>query len=126
MMVVELPCRRVMDDKEKKKRKAEEKAATKVPADDNQAEAAVAVAARGAGARKKRRVRASAQAPPVSDHVADPSIFGWWGAISPRAAHAHQLVGGEGGADPSVFEGYVIIRMFCLVPRLAPALLISL
>ncbi|GKG54764.1 hypothetical protein Tco_0560419, partial [Tanacetum coccineum] len=27
-------------------------------------------------------------------------------ALSPRAAHAHQLVGGEGGADPSVFEGH--------------------
>ncbi|GJU90019.1 hypothetical protein Tco_1302442 [Tanacetum coccineum] len=136
MMVAELPCRRVMDDKEKKKRKAEEKAATKVPADDNQAEAAVDTAARGASVRKKRRVRASAQAPPVSDHVSSPTPLnqaqplevlanethvsppGSVGrmdtlrdqtdehALSPRAAHAHQLVGGEGGADPSVFEGH--------------------
>ncbi|GJX02744.1 V-type proton ATPase subunit B2 [Tanacetum coccineum] len=135
MMVAELPCRRVMDDKEKKKRKAEEKAATKVPADDNQAEAA----ARGAGVRKKRRVRASAQAPPASDHVSSPTPLnqakplealanethvsppGSVGrmdtlrdqtdehALSPRAAHAHQLVGGESGkgkADPPVFEGH--------------------
>ncbi|GJV50295.1 hypothetical protein Tco_1440507 [Tanacetum coccineum] len=136
MMVVELPCRRVMDDKEKKNRKAKEKAATKVPADDNQAEAA---AARGAGVRKKRRVRASAQTPPVSNHVSSPTPLnqakplealanethvsppGSVGridtlrdqtdehALSPRAAHAHQLVGGEGGkgkADPPVFEGH--------------------
>ncbi|GJU51599.1 hypothetical protein Tco_1221154 [Tanacetum coccineum] len=136
MMVAELSCRRVMDDKEKKKRKVEEKAATKVPADDNQAEAAVTAAARGAGARKKRRVRASAQAPPVSDHVSSPTPLNQAKplevlankmhvsppgsvermdtlrdqtdehALSPRVAHAHQLVGGEGGTDPSVFKGY--------------------
>ncbi|GJX92103.1 V-type proton ATPase subunit B2 [Tanacetum coccineum] len=139
MMVAELPCRRVMDDKEKKKRKAEEKATTKVPADDNQVEAAVVAAARGAGVRKKRLVRASAQAPPVSDHVSSPTPLNQAKslealanethvsppgsvrrmdtlrdqmdehALSPRAAHAHQLVGGEGGegkADPPVFEGY--------------------
>ncbi|GKC00283.1 hypothetical protein Tco_0986419, partial [Tanacetum coccineum] len=127
IMVAELSCRRVMDDKEKKKRKAEEKAATKVPTDDNQAEAAVAAAARGAGVRKKRRVRASAQAPPILDHVSSPTPLnqakplealanethvsppGSVGrmntlrdqmdehALSPCAAHAHQLVGGEGG-----------------------------
>ncbi|GKA60690.1 V-type proton ATPase subunit B2, partial [Tanacetum coccineum] len=104
MMVAELLCRRVMDDKEKKKRKAEEKAATKVPADDNQAE--------GAGARKKRRplevlANETHVSPPVSvgrmDTLRDQTDEH---AISPRAAHAHQLVGGEGGADPSVFEGY--------------------
>ncbi|GJX80879.1 gypsy type transposase [Tanacetum coccineum] len=139
MMVAELLCRRVMGDKEKKKRKAEEKAATKVPADDNHAEAAVAAATRGAGVRKKRRVRASAQAHPVSDHVSSPTPLnqakplealanethvsppGSVGrmdtlrdqtdehALSPRATHAHQLVGGEGGkgkADPPVFEGH--------------------
>ncbi|GKD85241.1 V-type proton ATPase subunit B2, partial [Tanacetum coccineum] len=135
MMVAELPCRRVMDDKEKKKRKVDEKAATKVPADDNQAEVAV----RGAGVRKKRRVCASAQAPPASNYVSSPTPLnqakplealanethvsppGSVGrmdtlrdqteehAISPRAAHALRLVGGEcgkGKADPPVFEGH--------------------
>ncbi|GKD00234.1 hypothetical protein Tco_1170508, partial [Tanacetum coccineum] len=130
---------RVIDEKEKKKRKAEEKAATKVPADDNQAETVVAAAAREAGVRKKRRVRASAQAPPISDHVSSPiplnqakplealsnethvSPPGSVGrmdtlrdqtddhALSPHAAHAHQLVGGEGGkgkADPPALEGH--------------------
>ncbi|GKC57680.1 hypothetical protein Tco_1085278, partial [Tanacetum coccineum] len=90
-MVAELPCRKVMDDKEKKKRKAEEKAATKVPVDDNQEEAA------------------------NKTHVSPPGSVGRMDtlrdqtdehALSPRAAHAHQLVGGEGGADPSVFEGH--------------------
>ncbi|GJU04639.1 V-type proton ATPase subunit B2 [Tanacetum coccineum] len=112
MMVAELPCRRVMDDKEKKKRKAEEKAATKVPADDNQAEAAVAAAARGAGAHKKRR---PLEVLANETHVSPPGSVGRMDtlrdqtdehALSPRAAHAHQLVGGEGGADPSVFEGH--------------------
>ncbi|GKB91013.1 hypothetical protein Tco_0963285, partial [Tanacetum coccineum] len=111
MMVVELPCRRVMDDKENKKRKAEEKAATKVPVDDNQAEAVVTAATRGAGVRKKRRVRASAQAPPVSDHVSSPTPLN---QAKPLEALANEtlvsppgsLVGGEGGADPSIFEGH--------------------
>ncbi|GKC05681.1 hypothetical protein Tco_0997291, partial [Tanacetum coccineum] len=119
----------------KKKRKAEEKAATKVPADDNQAEAA----ARGASVRKKRRVHASAQAHPASDHVSSPTplnqakplealanethvsppgLVRWMDtlgdqtdehAFSPRTAHAHQLVGGKSGkgkAGPPAFEGH--------------------
>ncbi|GJZ78779.1 hypothetical protein Tco_0643616 [Tanacetum coccineum] len=152
MMVVELPYRRVMDDKEKKKRKAEEKAATKVHADDNQAEAAVAAAAKGVGVRKKRRVRASAQAPPISDHVSSltplnqakslealanethvspPGSIGWMDtlrdqtdehALSPRAAHAHQLIGGEGGADPPVFEGHGDNQDALFGPQTRPSL----
>ncbi|GJU96460.1 hypothetical protein Tco_1321216 [Tanacetum coccineum] len=152
MMVVELPYRRVMDDKEKKKRKAEEKAATKVHADDNQAEAAVAAAAKGAGVRKKRRVRASAQAPPISDHVSSltplnqakslealanetyvspPGSIGWMDtlrdqtdehALSPHAAHAHQLIGGEGGADPPVFEGHSDNQDALFGPQTRPSL----
>ncbi|GKE28883.1 V-type proton ATPase subunit B2 [Tanacetum coccineum] len=86
MMVAELPCRRVMDDKEKKKRKAEEKAATKVPASDhvsfpiplNQAKPLEALA--------------------NETHVSSPGSVGRMDtlrdqtdehSLSPRAAHAH-------------------------------------
>ncbi|GKD36986.1 hypothetical protein Tco_1257193 [Tanacetum coccineum] len=73
MIVAEIPCRKVVDDKEKKKRKAEEKAATKAPAVDIQAEAAVAKATGKEGPRKKRRVRVGAQVPPDSEHVSSPT-----------------------------------------------------
>ncbi|GKD10274.1 hypothetical protein Tco_1189959, partial [Tanacetum coccineum] len=75
MIVAEMSCRRVVDDKEKKKRKAEEKAATKAPADDIQVEAAVAKAAGREGPRKKRRIRVGAQAPPDSEHVSSPTLL---------------------------------------------------
>ncbi|GKF74464.1 hypothetical protein Tco_0220796 [Tanacetum coccineum] len=52
MMVAELPCRKVLDDKERKKRKAEEKAAIYV-----QAEKVVKENDGREGVRKKRRVR---------------------------------------------------------------------
>ncbi|GJY50589.1 V-type proton ATPase subunit B2 [Tanacetum coccineum] len=98
--------------------------------------AAVFCGIKGGVCCKKRRVRASAQAPPISDHVSSltplnqakslealanetyvspPGSIGWMDtlrdqtdehALSPRAAHAHQLVGGEGGAAPPVFEGH--------------------
>ncbi|GKC45871.1 hypothetical protein Tco_1063593, partial [Tanacetum coccineum] len=73
MIVAEMPCRKVVDDKERKKRKAEEKAATKAPADDIQAGEAIAKAAGREGPRKKRRVRVGAQSPPDSEHVSSPT-----------------------------------------------------
>ncbi|GJW09440.1 hypothetical protein Tco_1575267 [Tanacetum coccineum] len=73
MIVAEMPCRKVIDDKEREKRKAEEKAATKAPADDIQVEEAVAKAAGREGPRKKRRVRVGAQTPLDSEHVSSPT-----------------------------------------------------
>ncbi|GJR52185.1 hypothetical protein Tco_1402706 [Tanacetum coccineum] len=73
MIVAEIPCRKVVDDKEKKKKKAEEKAATKAPVVDIQAEAVVAKATGKEGPRKKRRVRVGAQVPPDSEHVSSPT-----------------------------------------------------
>ncbi|GJR87594.1 V-type proton ATPase subunit B2 [Tanacetum coccineum] len=149
MMVAELLCRRVMGDKEKKKRKAEEKAATKVPADDNHAEAAVVAATRGAGVRKKRRVHASAQAHPVSDHVSSPTPLNQAKPLEALANETHVSPPGSVGRMDTLpvlltpiswlvervekvkltlpsLKAMVIIRMFCLVPRLALAMLIRL
>nr|GEX73272.1 hypothetical protein [Tanacetum cinerariifolium] len=73
MIVADILCRKVVDDKEKKKRKVEEKATTKAPAVNVQAEAAVDKPVRREGLRKKRRLRARAQAPPDSEHVSSPT-----------------------------------------------------
>ncbi|GJR04749.1 hypothetical protein Tco_0527733 [Tanacetum coccineum] len=126
MIVAEMPCRKVVDDKERKKRKAEEKAATKAPADDIQVKEAVAKAAEREGPRKKRRVRVGAQAPPDSEHVSSltplnqakllealaneehvslPFLVGQMGtlrdqtdehAISPRVVYTSKLIVEEG------------------------------
>ncbi|GJX74519.1 hypothetical protein Tco_0313114 [Tanacetum coccineum] len=73
MVVAEIPCRKVLDDKEKKKRKAEEKAKAKAPVVNIQAEAVVNKGVGREGPCKKRRVRAEAQAHPDSEHVSSPT-----------------------------------------------------
>ncbi|GJZ63673.1 hypothetical protein Tco_0620094 [Tanacetum coccineum] len=55
MMTTKIPCRKVLDDKEKKKRKAEEKAATHVPAANIQAQRVVGDKYGKEGAPKKER-----------------------------------------------------------------------
>ncbi|GKE19943.1 hypothetical protein Tco_1431455, partial [Tanacetum coccineum] len=70
MVTTEIPCRKVLDDKEKKKRKAEEKAAANVPGTNIQAERVAGNKDAGKeGARKKRRVRIVTLAQPDSEHV---------------------------------------------------------
>nr|GEX31467.1 hypothetical protein [Tanacetum cinerariifolium] len=73
MIVAEIPCMKVVDDKEKKKMKVEEKAATKAPVVNVQAEAAVDKPVGREGPRKKRWIRARAQEPPDSEHVSSPT-----------------------------------------------------
>ncbi|GJZ33114.1 hypothetical protein Tco_0578550 [Tanacetum coccineum] len=73
MVTAELPCRKVLDDKEKKKRKAEAKAATIAPGDDTQVEKVIRDKVAGKeGAQKKRRVRAGTSVHPTSEHVSSP------------------------------------------------------
>ncbi|GJW09113.1 hypothetical protein Tco_1571536 [Tanacetum coccineum] len=72
MMVAELPCRKVLDDKEKK-RKAEEKAAAKIPAVNILAEIVVNNDAGREGPHKKRQVRARPQVHLDSEHVSYPT-----------------------------------------------------
>ncbi|GJZ06425.1 gypsy type transposase, partial [Tanacetum coccineum] len=93
MIVVEIPCRKVVDDKEKKKWKAEEKAATKAPAVDIQAKAAVAKATEKEGPRNKRRVRVGAQVPPDSEHVSSPTPLN-------QAKHLEALANDEHVSPP--------------------------
>nr|GEW04437.1 transposase (putative), gypsy type [Tanacetum cinerariifolium] len=70
METAEIPCRKVLDDKETKKRTANEKAATNAPVDNIQAERVAENKDVGKeGARKKRRVRVGTPAQPVSKHV---------------------------------------------------------
>ncbi|GJT81173.1 hypothetical protein Tco_1055515 [Tanacetum coccineum] len=74
MVVVEIPCRKVLDDKEKKRKKAEEKAAVNSPAADIQAEkVGIDKDAGEDGPRKKRKVRARPQVQSVSEHVSSPT-----------------------------------------------------
>ncbi|GJT52821.1 gypsy type transposase [Tanacetum coccineum] len=73
MITAEIPCQKVLEDKEKKKRKAQEKAAANAPAADIQAGETVAKDAGRAGPRKKRKVRSGPQVQPVSEHVYSPT-----------------------------------------------------
>ncbi|GJT92368.1 gypsy type transposase [Tanacetum coccineum] len=76
MVTAELPCRKVLDDKEKKKRKAEAKAAVDAPGADTQVEKVVRDKGAGKeGARKKRRVRVGTPVHPGSEHVSSPTML---------------------------------------------------
>nr|GEW16945.1 hypothetical protein [Tanacetum cinerariifolium] len=68
MVVVEIPCRKVLDDKEKKKRKADVKVVANVPSANIQAERV----AGKEGARKKRRVHVGTLVHPDSKYVSSP------------------------------------------------------
>ncbi|GJY37719.1 hypothetical protein Tco_0424083, partial [Tanacetum coccineum] len=69
MAIAKIPCRKVLEDKEKKRRKAKEKATANAPATNIQAETIVDKDASNEGPRKKRRVRVSPQVQPNSGHV---------------------------------------------------------
>ncbi|GKD98757.1 hypothetical protein Tco_1382654 [Tanacetum coccineum] len=72
-VTAELPCRKFLDDKEKKKRKAEAKAAVDAPGADTQVEKVVRdKGASKDGAQKKRRVRVGTPVHPASEHVSSP------------------------------------------------------
>ncbi|GJY50092.1 hypothetical protein Tco_0440048 [Tanacetum coccineum] len=94
MMVAELPCRKVLDDKERKKRKAEEKAAINV-----QAEKVVKEKDGREGVRKKRRVRVVNPVQPTSEHVSSPTPLN----------HAKPLttIAGEAHVTPPTFAGRI-------------------
>ncbi|GJY50087.1 hypothetical protein Tco_0440043 [Tanacetum coccineum] len=68
MMVAELPCRKVSDDKERKKRKAEEKVAIHV-----QAKKVVKEKYSREGVCKKRRVHVVNHVQPTSEYVSSPT-----------------------------------------------------
>ncbi|GKE40406.1 hypothetical protein Tco_1463811, partial [Tanacetum coccineum] len=73
MVTAELPCHKVLEDKEKKKIKAKVKAAVDAPGADTQAEKVIRD--KGVGkevARKKRRVRVGNPVHPASEHVSSP------------------------------------------------------
>ncbi|GJX74522.1 hypothetical protein Tco_0313117 [Tanacetum coccineum] len=111
MVVAEIPCRKVLDDKEKKKRKAEEKAKAKAPVVNIQAEAVVNKGVGREGPCKKRRVRAEAQAHPDSEHVSSPTPLNHAKPLEALANEEHVSpplsVGGQGNADASpVIEGH--------------------
>ncbi|GKF65584.1 hypothetical protein Tco_0192101, partial [Tanacetum coccineum] len=73
MVTAEIPCRKVLDDKEKKKRKAEAKVAANVPDADIQVEKVDGKRGAGKeGACKKRRVRLETLVHPYSEHVSSP------------------------------------------------------
>ncbi|GJR72360.1 hypothetical protein Tco_0084725 [Tanacetum coccineum] len=111
MMVAELPCWKVLDDKEKKKRKAEEKAAAKIPAINIQAETVVNKDAGREGPRNKRRVRAGPQVRPDSEHVSSPTPLNHAKPLEALANEEHVSpplsVGGQGNVDASyAIEGH--------------------
>nr|GEV08709.1 hypothetical protein [Tanacetum cinerariifolium] len=69
MTVAEIPCRRVLDDKEKKRKKVEEKATANSPAAEIQVKVGIDKGAGKDGPRKRRKIRARPQVQPVSEHV---------------------------------------------------------
>ncbi|GJV76967.1 hypothetical protein Tco_1508551 [Tanacetum coccineum] len=75
MVTAEIPCRKVLDDKERKKRKAEAKVAANVAGVDIQAErvAGNKDAGKEGTSRKKRRVCLEAPVKPNSEHVSSPT-----------------------------------------------------
>nr|GEV41370.1 hypothetical protein [Tanacetum cinerariifolium] len=74
MVTAALPCRKILNDKEKKKRKAEVKAVVDAPGADTQVEKVVRDKGAGKeGARKKRRVCVETPGQPVSEHVFSPT-----------------------------------------------------
>nr|GEX31510.1 hypothetical protein [Tanacetum cinerariifolium] len=74
MVTAEIPCRMVLDDKEKKKRKAKEKPAANALAVNIHAERVGRNKDVGKeGARKKRRVRVGTPTRPDSEHVSSPT-----------------------------------------------------
>ncbi|GJU62932.1 putative reverse transcriptase domain-containing protein [Tanacetum coccineum] len=109
MVVAEIPCRKVLDDKEKKKRKVEEKIAAKAPAVNIQAEATVNKAAGWEGP----------QAFANEEHVSPPLSVGRMDTLQdqtdehvtpPRVVYASKVVidkGGQGNVDAShAIEGH--------------------
>ncbi|GJR10315.1 hypothetical protein Tco_0792967 [Tanacetum coccineum] len=74
MVTAEIPCRKVLDDKERKKKKAEAKAATNAPDADIQAErdAGKKSVGKEGTSRKKKRVRLETSVQPESEHVSSP------------------------------------------------------
>nr|GEV66347.1 hypothetical protein [Tanacetum cinerariifolium] len=75
MVVAEILCQKVLDDKEKKKRKTEGKIVAQAPAANIQAEATVNKAARREGPRKKRQVE-PLEALANEEHASPPLSFG--------------------------------------------------
>nr|GEV82058.1 PXMP2/4 family protein 4-like [Tanacetum cinerariifolium] len=110
MMVAEMPCRKVLDDKEKKKRKAEEKTAARAPAANVQVDAAANKGADKEGPRKKRRAK-PLEALAHEEHTSPPLSVGRMDtlrdqtdehATSPRVDEE-----GQGNADAShAIEGH--------------------
>ncbi|GJR94033.1 hypothetical protein Tco_0266207, partial [Tanacetum coccineum] len=86
MMVAELPCRKVLDDKERKKRKADEKVAINV-----QAKKVVKEKDSREGVRKKRRVRVVNPVQPTSEHVSSPTPLNHVVPLTTIAGEAHVI-----------------------------------
>nr|GEU37526.1 nucleotide-diphospho-sugar transferase [Tanacetum cinerariifolium] len=122
IIVVEIPCRKVVDEKENKKRKFEEKAATKAPAINVQAEAAVDKLVEREGTRKKRRVRARAQASPDSEHVSSPTPLNQAKPLEALANEEHAsplfLVGRMDTLRDQTNEHAISPRLFMLANQL--------
>ncbi|GKD84672.1 hypothetical protein Tco_1355826, partial [Tanacetum coccineum] len=84
IMVAELPCRKVLDGKERKKRKAEEKGAINV-----QAEKVVKEKDGREGVRKKRRVRVVNPVQPTSENVSSSTPLNHAKPLTTIAGEAH-------------------------------------
>nr|GEW96977.1 reverse transcriptase domain-containing protein [Tanacetum cinerariifolium] len=81
MLVAQMSCRKVLDDKEKKKRKANEKAVARVPIVNIQVETTVDKDAGREGPHKKRQVHIRPQTRPSPTHHSGYSV-GYFGHLS--------------------------------------------
>ncbi|GJZ78084.1 hypothetical protein Tco_0642756 [Tanacetum coccineum] len=73
MVTVEIPCRKVLDDKAKKKRKADEKAMAHAADADIQADKVVMKRGASKDVRKRKRVHVGAPVQQVLEHVSSPT-----------------------------------------------------
>nr|GEX91323.1 hypothetical protein [Tanacetum cinerariifolium] len=96
MTLAEIPCRRVLDNKEKKRKKVEEKATANSPVAKIQVKVGIDKGVGKDGPRKKRKIRARPQVQHVSEHVSSPAPL----------SHAKPLdtLANEGHVSPLVFS----------------------
>ncbi|GKB86042.1 hypothetical protein Tco_0958314 [Tanacetum coccineum] len=108
MIVAEISCRKVIDDKEKKKRKAVRRPLPRLLLQIFKLRQLLPRTSGGKVLAKKRRVRVGAQAPPDSEHVSSPTplnqakLWRFW-----LTRRMFPLLWGKGNADAShALEGH--------------------
>nr|GEV13549.1 hypothetical protein [Tanacetum cinerariifolium] len=97
MIMAEMPCWKILDDKEKKRRKSEDKVTARAPAANVQVDAAANKGVGKEGPRKKRRVSVGPQVPHDLEYVSSPTPL--------NKAKPLEALANEGHASPPLSIG---------------------